>query len=88
MPVIENGGVRIHFALTGRADKDLIVLSNSLGSNLSMWDKVRPQFEAAYHVLSYDTRGHGDSSVPPYPYTLDQLGNDVLAYWTISARNK
>ncbi len=43
-----------------------------------MWDKVLPAFETHYRVLRYDTRGHGASSVPAPPYTLDQLGRDIL----------
>jgi 3-oxoadipate enol-lactonase len=43
-----------------------------------MWDRVLPRLEEHYRVLRYDTRGHGASSVPAPPYTLDQLGHDVL----------
>lgn len=78
MPAIENGGVRIHYVLSGAEGGELLILSNSLGSNLSMWDKVRGHLEADYRVLRYDTRGQGESSAPPGAYTLDQLGNDVL----------
>jgi len=79
MPAISHGDVRIHYALGGREDGELLVLSNSLGSNLRMWSKVLPRLEAVYRVLRFDTRGHGTSSVPPGPYTLDQLGHDVLS---------
>jgi len=43
-----------------------------------MWEKVLPAFEEHYRVLRYDMRGHGASSVSLPPYTLDQLGRDVL----------
>lgn len=78
MPVLSRGDVRIHYALSGRDGGDLLVLSNSLGSSLSMWDKVIAKLQSEYRVLRYDTRGHGGSSVPPGAYIADALGQDVL----------
>ena len=78
MPVIENDDVRLHYTLSGRDDGDMLVLSNSLGSSLRMWDKILAPLEVRYRVLRYDTRGHGESSVPRGPYHLDQLGQDVI----------
>lgn len=77
MPTADNGGVCINYEVSGSGD-DLLVLSNSLASTLRMWDKVVAALEAHHRVLRYDTRGHGASSVPGLPYTLDQLGGDVL----------
>lgn len=78
MPFLDAGDVRIHYALSGREDGALLLMGNSIGSSMRMWDKVLPALETKYRVLRYDTRGHGASSVPPGPYTLDQLGRDVL----------
>jgi 3-oxoadipate enol-lactonase len=78
MPTLEKGDVRLHYEQSGTANGPVLVLSNSLGSNLHMWDKVLPSLETSLHILRYDTRGHGKSSVPPPPYSIDQLGNDLL----------
>ncbi|HEY3628189.1 MAG TPA: 3-oxoadipate enol-lactonase [Terracidiphilus sp.] len=78
MPVADNGSVRIHYQTGGIAGRDVLVLSNSLGSNLHMWDKVLPRLESTCQIVRYDTRGHGLSSVPSGPYTLDQMGSDLL----------
>jgi len=78
MPEAENAGVRLHYELCGKEHGDVLVLGNSLGSNLHMWDKVLPWFEARYRVIRFDTRGHGRSSVPQRPYSLEELGHDVL----------
>jgi len=78
MPAAENGEVRIHYELCGAANDLVLLLGNSLGSNLHMWDKVLPQLEKTHRILRYDMRGHGASSVPGPPYSLDQLGRDVL----------
>lgn len=78
MPAVENEEVRLHYELSGTGRNGVLVLSNSLGSDLHMWDKALPMLEREHRVLRYDTRGHGKSSVPPGPYTIDQLGRDVL----------
>jgi 3-oxoadipate enol-lactonase len=79
MPYLESNGVRIHYRFDGPDDAPVLVLSNSLGSNLSMWDPQVPTLARGFRLLRYDTRGHGLSSVPPGPYNVDQLGGDVLA---------
>lgn len=79
MPFAELKDVRIHYELAGPATAPVLVFSNSLGTNLSMWDMQLADFSSNMRVLRYDTRGHGASSVPPGPYTFDQLGSDVVA---------
>jgi 3-oxoadipate enol-lactonase len=54
-------------------------MSNSLASNLSMWDPQIPALASRYRVLRYDTRGHGQTDAPPGPYSLDELTEDVRA---------
>jgi 3-oxoadipate enol-lactonase len=79
MPFAEVAGTRFHYRFDGLPVAPLLVLSNSLGTDLTMWD---PQMEALakeFHVLRYDTRGHGLSGVTPGPYTIDRLGSDVVA---------
>ncbi|MCY1299437.1 3-oxoadipate enol-lactonase 2 [compost metagenome] len=57
----------------------MLVLSNSLGTDLHMWDAQIPAFTQHFQVLRYDTRGHGQSVVSEGPYSIEQLGRDVLA---------
>jgi 3-oxoadipate enol-lactonase len=78
MPNVDRKGVRIHYELNGAENAEVLVLGNSLGSSLRMWDKVHAAVETKYRVLRFDMRGHGASSVPEGPCTLDQLGQDVL----------
>jgi 3-oxoadipate enol-lactonase len=78
MPIIESDGARIHYRFDGRETAPVVVLSNSLGTNLSMWDAQVPALAARFRVLRYDTRGHGQSSVTPGPYSIMQLGRDVV----------
>ncbi len=80
MPDIALRGVRLHYQLDGPTGGTPIVLSNSLSSNLNMWDAQVPELTAAgWRVLRYDNRGHGRSEAAPGPYTLDQLVDDMAA---------
>lgn len=79
MSNFEHAGVRLHYQVEGREGAPWLVLSNSLGTTLQMWDPQMPALLQHFRVLRYDTRGHGGSSVPPGPYSIDQLGGDVIA---------
>ena len=78
MPFAESNGARLNYRFDGPADAPVLVLSNSLGTNLSMWDPQIPALAAQFRVLRYDTRGHGQSSVTAGPYSITQLGRDVV----------
>jgi len=62
----------------GRAELPWLVLSHSLACDHSMWAPQMDVFAATHNVLAYDTRGHGATSVPVGPYTLDQLADDLF----------
>jgi 3-oxoadipate enol-lactonase len=79
MPFAELRDLRLHYELSGRSDAPVLVLSNPLGTNLSMWDAQMPGFNEHFRVLRYDTRGFGQSSVTPGPYKIDQLARDLLS---------
>jgi 3-oxoadipate enol-lactonase len=79
MPFAESDHAQIHYSLDGQPGKCALVLSNSLGTDFHMWDSQIPEFQKSFRVLRYDTRGHGESSLTPGPYSIEQLGNDVLA---------
>lgn len=77
MPFVDVGELRTHYALTG--DKaPVLVFSNSLGTDFSMWDSQMAELERRFRILRYDTRGHGQSSVTQGDYSIEQLGRDVL----------
>ena len=78
-PTIDTPGGRFRVRLDGPADAPVLVFSNSLGTPLEMWDAQAQHFAQTHRVLRYDTRGHGGSVVSQGPYSLEQLGGDVLA---------
>lgn len=79
MPFAELEDTRIHYDFTGPSSAPILVFSNSLGATLSMWDPQMPALQKQFRVLRYDTRGHGQSSVTPGPYSIELLARDVLA---------
>jgi len=79
MPFAKSADAQIHYVLDGQADKPLLIFSNSLGADLSMWHPQIPEFTKSFRVLRSDTRGHGKSAVTPGPYSIEQLAKDVLA---------
>jgi 3-oxoadipate enol-lactonase len=77
MPFIDVGELKIHYALTD-GPEPVLVLSNSLGTDFSLWDPQMAELQERFRILRYDTRGHGKSSARPGEYTIEQLGRDVL----------
>ena len=71
-------GIDLHARIDGPDGAPWLVLSNSLGAALEMWEPQVAAFSREFRVLRYDTRGHGGSAVPTGPYTIDQLGSDVV----------
>ncbi|OYU07178.1 MAG: 3-oxoadipate enol-lactonase [Pseudomonas sp. PGPPP1] len=69
----------LHYQLDGSVDAPVLVLSNSLGTDLHMWDLQIPAFTEHFRVLRFDTRGHGKSLVTEGPYSIEQLGRDLIA---------
>ena len=79
MPRIEtDDGVAIHYVTDGSSGRPPLVMSNSLASNLSMWDEEAVALSKHFFVVRYDARGHGASDVPEGDYSLERLGLDVL----------
>lgn len=79
MPSITTGdGCRLAYSLDPPSGRPVLVLSNSLGTAMSMWAPQLAAFSARFRVLQYDSRGHGRSDAPPGAYGLDRLGCDVL----------
>lgn len=66
-------------AVDGDEAAPALILSNSLGTTLEMWEPQVAAFSAGYRLIRYDTRGHGGSPVTAGPYSFDELGQDVLA---------
>ncbi|GAA0643895.1 3-oxoadipate enol-lactonase [Kutzneria viridogrisea] len=69
----------IRYSWSGLTEGPVLVLGNSLGTTSAMWDRQVPALGEHFRLLRYEHRGHGGSVAPPGPYTVDELGADVLA---------
>ncbi|WP_026379675.1 3-oxoadipate enol-lactonase [Afifella pfennigii] len=79
MPYCETSdGERIWWESEGPPDAPPLLFSNSLGTNLAMWDGQVDEAAESYRVIRYDQRGHGRSAAPAGEYTLERLGRDVI----------
>ena len=78
MPKFISNDAEINYQTFGDASQPAIIFSNSLGTQLNMWQPQISFFEKKFYVICYDTRGHGASSAPQGPYSIEQLGTDVV----------
>ncbi|WP_405404391.1 alpha/beta fold hydrolase [Paracoccus sp. Ld10] len=76
---LKSGDTTLSIRIDGDADKPWIVLSNSLATDLHMWDDQIALLSQTHRIVRYDTRGHGQSGVPDGPYDFDMLVGDMLA---------
>ncbi|TXH79928.1 MAG: 3-oxoadipate enol-lactonase [Rhizobium sp.] len=72
-------GVRLAVDVPASFGKPVVVLSNSIGASLGMWDEISDRLSGQLSLVRYDTRGHGKSDVPTGPYNIERLGLDVIA---------
>lgn len=83
MRILAPGTRQIAYTLEGPEDAPVVVLSNSLGATMAMWQPQAEALARRFRVLRYDTRGHGASGLhaahdAASGYTLVDLGGDVL----------
>jgi 3-oxoadipate enol-lactonase/4-carboxymuconolactone decarboxylase len=79
MPFLTRDGARLWWRSDGDAAKPALLLGNSLGTDMTLWDPVLPQLIERFQVIRFDMRGHGASDAPPGDYTIEALGRDALA---------
>lgn len=81
MAIMTHHNLDLHYRIDGDASLPTLVLSNSIGTSLAMWDAQMETLTRHFQVLRYDTRGHGRSSTGTRKdsCTMADLGNDVLA---------
>jgi len=79
MPFAEVNGTTLHYRLDGPEQGPVVMLSNALASDLTMWEfQVPALVEAGFRVLRYDSRGHGHSAVSEGPYSIELLTADAV----------
>lgn len=76
---VERGGWSLSALAEGPEGAAPVLMSNSLGAGLGMWDAQADWLARNRRVIRYDTRGHGASDAPEGPYSFDDLVDDALA---------
>jgi len=79
MPMIDADGCPLNVEVEGSLGAPVLMLSNSLGTDLHMWDDQASEWAKHFRLVRYDRRGHGKSGLTPGPYSMERLGKDVLA---------
>ncbi len=69
----------LNYAMGGVEEAPLVVFTGSLGTEKTMWQTQSDRLGERFRTLRYDVRGHGASEVPSGPYTIDELGSDLVA---------
>ena len=77
MKAIQANGQVLHFRDEGPRDGPVVVFSNSLGTDFRLWDPLLPHLPDGLRIIRYDKRGHGLSSCPKAPYTIEDHRDDV-----------
>jgi 3-oxoadipate enol-lactonase len=75
---IKANGITINYRIDGREGAPWLVFSNSLMTDLSMWDEEAAALKSSFRILRYDQRGHGGTEVPEGPYKFDTLVADAI----------
>ncbi len=79
MPMIQSDGCQLNAQVEGPEHAPVLMLCNSLGTDLHMWDDQVKAVTERFRLVRYDRRGHGRSGAPKGPYTMEMLGRDALA---------
>ncbi|HEX4025060.1 MAG TPA: 3-oxoadipate enol-lactonase [Steroidobacteraceae bacterium] len=79
MAFASHEGARLYWRLDGAPDRPVLLLLNSIGADMSLWDRAAPHLLGQFRLLRMDTRGHGASDAPAGDYRLEQLARDALA---------
>src|SRR4051794_41857596 len=78
MPMIDADGCLLNVSVEGRDGGPTLMLSNSLGSTMQMWEPQMKALTQVFRVIRYDRRGHGKSNVPAGPFSLGRFGRGGL----------
>jgi 3-oxoadipate enol-lactonase len=79
MPMIQSAGCELNAQVEGPERAPVLMLCNSLGTDLHMWDDQVKTITERFRLVRYDRRGHGKSGAPKGPYSMEMLGRDALA---------
>jgi 3-oxoadipate enol-lactonase len=77
--LVQANGINIHCKISGAQGAPWLIFSNSLATDLSMWDEQAALIGKTHRILRYDQRGHGKTEAPTGRYRFDTLIDDAIA---------
>lgn len=78
MPFSGKSGSRVYWKLEGRDDAPALVLLNSIGTDMDLWDRTLPLLRQSHRLFRVDTRGHGASDAAGGDYAMAGLADDIF----------
>lgn len=81
MPEAHVNGITLNYRIDGPEGAPWLTFSNSLATDLSLWDAQVAALADRFRILRYDTRGHGASEAAEPPYDFPLLESDVIGLW-------
>jgi 3-oxoadipate enol-lactonase len=77
--MVSAGDAKLAMKIEGDGSLPWLIISNSLATNMSMWDDQISELTKLRRVVRYDTRGHGASTASPGPHSFDMLTHDIIS---------
>jgi len=77
LPTIRVGTQDVACDVEGPEGAPALLLIHGVLADKTAWDGVAARLRDRFRIVRYDVRGHGGSSAPPGPYSLEQLADDV-----------
>ncbi|MES2257096.1 MAG: 3-oxoadipate enol-lactonase [Pseudomonadota bacterium] len=79
MPFYQTDTLRIHYRIDGPEHAPVLVLLNSIATDLSVWGEVTDELRQSMRILRYDARGQGETTAPDGPYSIAMLAQDLVS---------
>lgn len=78
MSIISVNDLHMRYELDGQENGLVLVLVNSIATDLSVWDEVVSALQNTFRIVRYDMRGQGGTTATDGPYSIEMLGNDLV----------
>lgn len=79
MPFTQVPGGQVYWKLEGMSANPALVLLNSIGTDMDLWEPTLPMLRERFCLLRIDTRGHGASHHDGGDVTMARLAQDIIA---------
>ncbi len=68
----------IEIAFDDRGEGEPLVLLHGFCGSSAYWERIVPELENQYRIITPDLRGHGQSSIPDEMYSMDLIAGDII----------